>query len=143
MPDALWFLNREVAWSRTKTCYMGIVAVSNAFSYTKEARCCDEHGLGFIPSRGNSTREARAEPFTYPSVYRQSLPFVAGANTNTMIGKPKANETFRPLQQRSKGFTITIFEFFVPHQQPIAGAAGVEGLTLEAANANTASAQSV
>ena len=32
----------------------------------------DEHGLGFIPSRGNSTREARAEPFTYPSVYRYS-----------------------------------------------------------------------
>jgi len=58
-----------------------------------------------------------------------------------MIGKPKANETFRPLQQRSKGFTIC--EFSVPHQQPIAGAAGVEGLTLEAANANTASAQSV
>ena len=80
---------------------------------------------------------------TFLLLTRQSLPFVAGANTNTMIGKPKANETFRPLQQRSKGFTITIFEFFVPHQQPIAGAAGVEGLTLEAANANTASAQSV
>ena len=32
----------------------------------------DEHGLGWIPSRGNSTREARAEPFTYPSVSRYS-----------------------------------------------------------------------
>ena len=26
-----------LAWSRTKTCYMGIVAASNAFSYTKRA----------------------------------------------------------------------------------------------------------
>lgn len=80
-------------------------------------------------------------PQTFLLLTSQSLPSVAGANTNTMIGKPKANETFRPLQQRSKGFTIC--EFSVPHQQPIAGAAGVEGLTLEAANANTASAQSV
>lgn len=47
------------AWSRTKTCYMGIVAASNAFSYTKRspvpAVTTDWQTTYSFPGTSNST----------------------------------------------------------------------------------------